>query len=264
MPKIKKKHLYELAQALINKDGLDAFKMEALASAAGVSRATLYRRVGGRAQLLDAMVAAGLLAPDEAAERDAADRALLALKQVLAQDGFSSATVERVAEVAGVSPVTIYRRFGNRDGLFAAYVRHFSPRRLGPALRDSTGDLEADLLMVIEAALQFLQDHAELVRLHLAGDPEIDRLLHGEQATQERLHLILIDYLQRHQTTGALIEGDPALLAQALGGLMLAVGLAGDAFPSARLSLPEQARLVARIFLDGVRRLPAADQGSSL
>ena len=72
MPKIKKKHLYELAQALINKDGLDAFTMEALASAAGVSRATLYRRVGGRAQLLEAMVAAGLLAPDEAAERDAA------------------------------------------------------------------------------------------------------------------------------------------------------------------------------------------------
>ena len=256
--------LYQLAQTLINREGLAAFTMAALADAAGVSRATLYRRVGGRAQLLAALVAAGLLAADQAAERDAVDKVLPAMKAVLAQDGFSSTTVERIAEVAGVSPATIYRRFGNRDGLFAAYVRHYSPRRLGPALRQSSGDLATDLLAVAEAALDFIGEHEELVRLHLAGDPEINRLLHGEQAAPERLHLILIDYLERQQATGALRAGDPALFAQALGGLMFAFALAGDNFPTAQLSNAEKARLVVGLFLDGVRRHPPADQGTNL
>lgn len=39
-------------------------------------------------------------------------------------EGFSATTIERVAAGAGVSKVTIYKRFADKDALFEAVVRH--------------------------------------------------------------------------------------------------------------------------------------------
>ena len=40
------------------------------------------------------------------------------------EDGFGATTIERVAARAGVSKVTVYKRFEDKDGLFEAVVRH--------------------------------------------------------------------------------------------------------------------------------------------
>jgi AcrR family transcriptional regulator len=49
--------LYAAAAELISRDGYDVFTVDALAAGAHCSRATIYRYVGGKAQIRDAVVA---------------------------------------------------------------------------------------------------------------------------------------------------------------------------------------------------------------
>ncbi len=55
----------------------------------------------------------------------AKDEAILeAARACFFDDGFGATTIERVAARAGVSKVTVYKRFEDKDALFEAVVRH--------------------------------------------------------------------------------------------------------------------------------------------
>jgi AcrR family transcriptional regulator len=49
--------IYAAATELINREGLDSFSLDALAATAHCSRATIYRYVGGKAKIRDAVMA---------------------------------------------------------------------------------------------------------------------------------------------------------------------------------------------------------------
>ncbi|MEH3078315.1 MAG: TetR/AcrR family transcriptional regulator [Quadrisphaera sp.] len=66
---------------------------------------------------------------------------------LLAREGLSRVSMDRVATAAGVSKVTIYTRWSSRDDLIAAALRHLELGDLPPA----TGDLRADLASRLEA-----------------------------------------------------------------------------------------------------------------
>jgi AcrR family transcriptional regulator len=52
-------HIYAVATDLITRDGLDAFDIDTLAARVHCSRATIYRHVGGKAQIRDAVLTRG-------------------------------------------------------------------------------------------------------------------------------------------------------------------------------------------------------------
>jgi AcrR family transcriptional regulator len=52
-------HIYAAATDLITRDGLDAFDIDTLAARVHCSRATIYRHVGGKAQIRDAVLIRG-------------------------------------------------------------------------------------------------------------------------------------------------------------------------------------------------------------
>jgi AcrR family transcriptional regulator len=90
-----------------------------LAAAAGVSRATFYRRVGSRRRLqvlLD-------LDPDPSTR----ERILAAALEQIGQRGLSAVSMEEVAAAAGISRAALYRIFPGKAALFAELVRAFSP-----------------------------------------------------------------------------------------------------------------------------------------
>ena len=249
--------LLELAAGLLVEAGASGLTMDALAARAGLSRATLYRRLGSRARLLEHLAARGDLAAADLAGRDLPSRVLEAMQRVLARDGFSGATVERVAQEAGVGTATIYRRFGDREGLFAAYASRFSPRRLARGLAESEVDLESGLLGLARESLDFFRRHPELVRLRLSGDPEAHRLLGGGLGEQERMLPLLARYLEDQIEAGQLAPADPLLLATVFGGLVTGFGLMShdDSGPGMR-DLDAAARTIVGIFLDGARSRP--------
>lgn len=85
-------------------------------------------------------------------QRDAArSRILLAAMTVLAQRGLA-ATVDDVAEAAGVNRRTVFRHFATRDGLFAAAiregVRRYAQQLPAPPEADDLRSWLLDLLLV--------------------------------------------------------------------------------------------------------------------
>src|SRR5215470_6969313 len=90
-----------------------------VASAAGVSRATVYRLFGSREGLLQAID----LEPDP----DARQRALAAALELVGRDGLARLSMDEVAAAAGVSRASLYRLFPGKAALFRELLVAYSP-----------------------------------------------------------------------------------------------------------------------------------------
>src|SRR5688572_125442 len=97
------REVLDAAARIVARDGTDALTMERLARETGLSRATVYRRSGGRDALLDALAAAGHDVGDRTETRA---RILAGAREVFGRAGFDGATIEDVAAAAGVGPAT--------------------------------------------------------------------------------------------------------------------------------------------------------------
>lgn len=99
--------------------------LDALAEAAGVSRSTLLRRIGGsRRALDDAVRATGV---DPGGRRPVRERAVEAGARLISEQGLAVVTLEAVAEAAGCSVHSLYAAFGGRDELLGAIYERYSP-----------------------------------------------------------------------------------------------------------------------------------------
>lgn len=145
------------------------------------------------------------------------------------QCGFSGLTTRRVAELAGVNEVTIFRRFGSKAGLIAAaFEREASA--MASAVGDYTGDLHADLLrmvsavwdatgrrkLVIPAILSELANNAELRSAATHSIKEVGRVT---------------EILARYQRHGLLIEEPPLQAYAALVGPLVYLGIVSRLLP---------------------------------
>ncbi|MCW2592330.1 MAG: transcriptional regulator [Mycobacterium sp.] len=123
------------------------------------------------AQLIEVVGAAAADVVDEAADRTS-QRILDAALNEAAAVGLQRITVEDVVRRAGVSRMTVYRRYPRRDDLVAALVRRETQRFLG-AVADAIDAAEDPNEGVAEAfigAVRFAREHPMLKRA-AAADP---------------------------------------------------------------------------------------------
>ncbi|GAA3614803.1 TetR/AcrR family transcriptional regulator [Nonomuraea rosea] len=113
-----------LAAEQYGKDVADV-PLSAIAAAAGISRSTLIRRLGGsRATLEEAVRQAGI---DPGGRPPVRERAIEAAATLIARDGLGAVTMEAVAAAARCSPTSLHSVFGNRDGLLATMFDRYVP-----------------------------------------------------------------------------------------------------------------------------------------
>lgn len=98
--------------------------LEDIARRAGVSRATLYRRIGSRRALDAAVRASGV---DPGGRPSVRDRAVAAAADLIVEQGFGSLTLDAIATRADCSLPALYDQFGNREGLLSAAFERYSP-----------------------------------------------------------------------------------------------------------------------------------------
>lgn len=90
--------------------------------------------------------------------------------QMLASHGYEGATTRKIAAAAGVNEVTLFRRFGTKARLFEKAISHrLSDTPLTEL--EPTGDLETDLLAIVEAYLETNELHGNIVPLILIEAP---------------------------------------------------------------------------------------------
>ncbi len=132
--------------------------------------------------------------------------------ELLLAAGVEGVTLEEVAARSGVAKSTLYRHFGNREGLIAAaasgcVVEHPTP---------DTGSLAGDLHFLLD---RFMNDKAEqhvtnlLPLLIDAGrrDPAMDLIVHSILAERRRPILTVLQLAQLRGEIGEDLDLDTAL-----------------------------------------------------
>lgn len=246
------------AARLLDRHGPDGFTMDDLAAEAGLSRATLYRQAGSREAVLAALAEQGV----EVGQRvDVRDRILAACRVVFTRAGFEAATLEDVAREAGVGTATVYRQFGDKEGLITAFTGQIGPRRaMQETALHPTGDLRADLERVAATVIRYAVEDIDLLKLavleRLRGGPWAELL----KSSPLRAQTLLTRLLESYAAKGVLGPNDPRRMAQAFAGMVFA-SFSGPLLEGKPPPDPEEtARFITHVFLDGLastrRRTP--------
>lgn len=113
------------------------------------------------------MTAPAKLAPGR--PKDLAKRASIldAAKQMFTQHGFDGVSMDQIAAAAGVSKLTVYSHFGDKETLFVAAVKSHCERSLPSSLFDSAPDTPLrERLMTIAHAFYAMISAPEAVAGH--------------------------------------------------------------------------------------------------
>lgn len=246
------------AEALLASAGPD-FTMEALARAAGVSRATLYRRVPSREKLAERLRRERDVDTGGTLAREPSRRKILeTTRQLVGQLGLMSLTVEQIADAAGVSPVTIYRTFGDKDALLRAVFNELGPRSQTASLfADLDAPVADTLTRFVATVLRWISEQPAFMAMILFSQGEQARYIAHLRKSQEGTFERLTRYLAAQAERGVLRRGDPRDHAQGLMGLTLSFMLERQRprtreTPEASEDLEARARTLVQLFLHGV------------
>lgn len=247
------------AEGLLASEG-PGFTMEALAQAAGVSRATLYRRVPSREKLAERLREERAVESGTALTREPSrQRILERTRQLVGRHGLLSLTVEQLADAAGVSPVTIYRTFGDKDALLRAMFAELGPRQdAAQVLADLDAPVADTLTRFVTVLLRGMAEQPAFVAMALFSQGEearyVEHLRKSQFGTMDRFTRYLAAQMER----GRVRRGDPVEMALGLMGLVV-----GSTLDTRRLlasahegegqgKRTPRARAIVELFLHGV------------
>lgn len=227
------------------------FTLDQLQERTGLSRATLYRRIGSKESLLERLVAEKLITPDPQA--DIKSRVFSAAKKVIANTGFIACTMEQIAGEAGLGIATLYRHFGDKENLLTSFVNQLHPRMdIQSILSAQDISLERDLRKVITIALRFFSDNTELAKiLYSLQTAEREYLVRIRKKTPSTMGHIA-RYLERHQKAGDLrSDVSAADLALILNGLLMQFSLFAPSQINRPLDVKKDTEIILKMFLGG-------------
>ena len=133
---------------------------------------------------------------------------------VLLANGYAGATTRLIAEEAGINEVTLFRKYGSKEGLVSAALQHER------AILDAhpvtyTGDLATDLLQMVRVYSEASPRQSGLMLLIMAEVvryPELRETMQVPFTLVSRFGHIIV----RYQEEGRLRPGEPVLVVGAL------------------------------------------------
>ncbi|MCP4183262.1 MAG: TetR family transcriptional regulator [Hyphomicrobiales bacterium] len=241
----------QAAVKLFNQEGPD-FTIEQLQAGTGVSRATLYRRIGSKEALLKELAKEGLIDFESVPgiERQILD----ATRVIVTQNGFINTTMEQIARQANLGVATLYRHFKDKDNLFQHFIAQLNPKlAFKSVLHRQDGDLKENLKKLIEVALRFLDENQDLVKILFSWQKEERRYFnHLRQGTTTNF-LELVKYFTRQQSTGHLRRDISAEdMAISLNGLLMQYAVYAPIHQNRILNIDEDTPTILKLFLHGV------------
>ncbi len=145
------------------------FTMARVAGEAGLSRATVYRRFGSVAGLRSALgTARGATASLDRSDNRA--RILDAALTEFTQAGVHGATIQGIAERAGVSPMTVYNHFDDKEGLIFALISERGPSSLPFERLADLETFEDTVAAFVAGVFQIVENQRDLFGLVIAPD----------------------------------------------------------------------------------------------
>ncbi len=167
----------------------EEFTMARVADGAGVSRATVYRRFGSAEGLRSALCTArGATASFDRCGNRA--RVLDAALAEFTRAGVHGATMQGIAERAGVSPMTVYNHFDDKEGLVLALISERGPSSLPLRSLADSKTFEGTIAAFVAGVLQIVEHQRDLFGLVIAPDPITRRAFRRMRSDHSRIHLV--------------------------------------------------------------------------
>lgn len=218
------------------------FSLAHLARPAGMSRATLYRRLNANTALAKEVE----LIRSEGV-RTAGEEFLRAAIVLLTEQGLSELTMEAVALRAGLSLATLYRTFADRDTLIREVLRTSLPAEpLRQILRRDAPTVDV-LEAFVEAFIERIRERPYILRFLLMRSPTDIRELQRVRHDEERMSTALVAFFDRRRNEFRAIPAKQlaaSLMGQVLGVWMFHRGDEGFTSPAAPA--------IVQLFLNGV------------
>lgn len=193
----------DTAAHLVAEEGADAFTINRLAQATGVSRSTIYRRWGGRDDILRALTERGVAIEPVQSTRS---RVLAAVGTLIGQQGKVGATIAEIAAAAEVSAVTVFRLFGDRETLLRSFLAQLprgtadTPARAAP-LREALETLASENIAHVRA-------YPGLHRIACGPALGDDAALQELQSRAAELRAAAVEFFEARLAAGDLRGGD--------------------------------------------------------
>ncbi|KIG18470.1 hypothetical protein DB30_00755 [Enhygromyxa salina] len=246
MDETETEQIIEAARALANTDGVGSLTMNAVARRAGISRATLYRRFASKDALLDQLRAGGVELDEPASARE---RILQAMHQRVGVQGDLNVTIEEIAQLAGVSVMSVYRSFGDRDALMTTFLDQLSPRE-GALRRISTGKPIEEVLGYVARAGITMAERSPGLLLAAMTDSSAAASLQRLRDSNKTTRKVLATYFKAASARGELVNEHPNVLVA----YWMAMTLAEPVFlrrmdPDATINIEASATRVVNAFL---------------
>ena len=167
----------------------EEFTMARVAAEAGLSRATVYRRFGSvaglRSELYTARGATASL--DRAGNRE---RVLDAALAEFTRAGVHGATIQGIAERAGVSPMTVYNHFDDKEGLVFALISERGPSSLPFQRLADLETFEDTVAAFVKGVFQIVEKQRDLFGLVIAPDRITRQAFQRMRADQAEIPLV--------------------------------------------------------------------------
>ncbi len=184
---------------------------------------------------------------------------LTAARRVIAAKGLAAATMDEIAETAGLAKGTIYLYFRNKQELFQAVVSEVLGR-LVASLEDISRRPEpagVRLAQMLHLLLATLEAEEDCFRVFSSEFPVLHFYLdHGAQAVREldqQLTAALATVIRQGMAAGEFVGGDAQQIAQIVRGMVRAVALQ-KLVEGRPASLLEAYPLLKHLVFAGLRR----------
>lgn len=194
-----------------------------------------------------------------AVEKETGAAILAAAAELIGERGYRATTTRAIAEKAGVNEVTIFRHFGNKQGLLRALGESWAKTMAGfavsaiPDPQDTRGTLQALAAMEVRQALA-LGAPAMRLAFDAQSVPEVREIMGGGPNSNLEG---LADYMAARQGAGDLrADLDPHVMAEAFfamtSSFVMSRQVLGSRFGSYGLELDEVVRQLFEIYWRGV------------
>ncbi len=225
--------------------------MATLAAEAGVSRSTAYRHTGGRRALLRRLTKQGLNIDDDSPSTRT--RILTAVRSCVAQRGVVGISIELLAAEAGVSPMTVYRLFGDRKSLLREALAEIISLEALRTLKYQRCSVVEALETVATEMIRLGGSYPGLTALMLVPASADQAELTQLRGSQLDVRAELARFFERRVALGELPPGDALERAGAFSGLCLGASLLlHEVRPLQPEEVVPRATRVVRRFLNGL------------
>ena len=242
----------QAAIKLFEELGLD-FTLDQLQSMAGVSRATLYRRIGSKEKLLQQLTREGLITLESAPDIEA--RIFSATREIVAEQGFVGCTMEQIADEANLGVATLYRRYRDKENLLRSFVKAIKPVLAIKSVRQNDdATIEEGLSLIVNSALVFLDANQKLVKILFSWQSSERAYLSGIREDSSSTFNQIAQYLTRQQQLGKLRQDVSARdMALSLSGLLFQYAIFSPVHLGRPLNIKSDSQTIVRLFLNGAK-----------